>query len=621
MAKDGMNINVTGVGAAMGGNQAGKIDTSGIQSSIDKVATDLKKLDTTNFQKNLTELAFNIQKSSTAALNFVENMQKAESKISSSIKQGFTPNTNQSGTVSGKSDNKQSPIENQFSNSEKFSKSITSLSDSIEKLASNIKKGGSNGETPGAEKSENPASSSGFTDNFKKLLAAVGIGAVLKQIGENEVLTPNRVAGSLINSNVAGNPQGAGNELLSSYQNRVASNTGSLGGGIGAALGGVIGSVIPGAGTLVGAGLGYAAGSGIGGSIGQNKMATELPTLQRSLTSDYYSNLSGQQPQLNQFAQSQYGAKGFGGSEAFQDPYFESKAALGKSYSRFAGGSLAPETTGNILKSLTAQGASSPQELNITGNLLGQIARFTGKTSIDIEKVYKSVEKSGMNPNEGLQKTLSLLQTGLSVKEAENVIQKTSQRTEAFSSGQQSYFGASPFAQFSAQQVGKAANFDVEKFYQGNQEQAKQLQDISRKANEEVRSGKIGSASVRLQQLESIGITPGMGDTDKSARGVVGKEFITPSKTQAGILQATQEAISKGAKGRDSSTIVNEALSEIGKSTKSFSALGDATDSLVDSFKGAITSFNGYFERLSHTDVHGNTIPARKPIVQTQGGR
>lgn len=617
MAKDGLNINVTGVGSAMGGGQAGRIDTSSIQDSLNKVADNLKKLDTTNFQKNLTQLSSGLQKSATAATNFVESMQKAEAKISGSLKEGLSPNksTNYPENIAERVNAKKSPLEGNYNNPDKFTKSIDSLSDSVEKLASNIKKGGGGGnEGSPPEKSE--PGSGGFTENFKKLLAAVGIGSIIKQVSENENLMPNRAAGGLINSNVVGNTQAAGNDLLASYQNRIASNTGIISGGIGAGVGALAGSVIPGVGTLIGAGLGYAAGSGIGGSIGQNKTATELPTLQRSLTTDYYSNLSHQIPQLNQFAQSQYGTKGFEGSEAFQDPYFESKAALGRSYSRFAGGTLNSDTTSNILKSLTAQGNSSPQELNITGNLLGQIARFTGKTSGDIEKVYKSVEKSGLNPNEGLQKTLSLLQSGLSVRESENIIQRTSQRTEAFASGQQSYFGASPFQQFSAQQVGKAANFDVEKFYQGNEQQAKQLQELSRQANEELRSGRIGTASTRLQMLESIGITPAQGDVNKQARGVVGKEFITPSKTQDAILRTTQEAITKGAKGRDSSEIVNETLSEIGKSTKSFSALSDATDSLIDTFKSAASSFAGYV--LNNSPV---TIKPNKPVVQHPGGR
>lgn len=612
MARDNININVKGVGSAKDA-QSGSIDTSKIQSAINQVANDLKKLNTTNFQKNLQELTFNIQKAATAAINYTERMQQLESKLSGEMKQSLTSG----GSVGPSliSENKKTESNgSQVNPTEKFTKSINSLSDSIEKLASNLKKGG----TPGEETPEKPETKQdSLIDNFKKLIAAVGVFSIAKEISQNEVLSPNRAAGSLINSNVAASPIGAGNELLSSFQNRVAAGSGTIGGGIGAGLGAVVGSLIPGAGTLIGAGLGYAAGSSIGGSIGQNKMATELPTLQRSLTTDYYSNLSKQIPQYNEFAKTQYGNRGFNSTEAFQDPYLESKAALGKSYSRFAAGTLAPDTTQNILKSLTAQGASSPQELNITGNLLGQIARFSGKTSMDIEKVYKAVEKSGMNPNEGLQKTLSLLQSGLSIKEAENVIQKTSQKSEAFSAGQQSYYSASPFAQFTAQQVGKSANFDVERFYQGNEAQAKELREISRQSNEELRQGQPGPASIRLQMLESVGIMPAMGDTDKAARGVVDKDFIQQSKTQDKIIDATHEAIVKGAKGREPSQIVDETLSEIGKSTQSFSALSAAAESLGESFKHATESFFHFVKENSPIIPKKNLVP----ITNTQGGR
>src|SRR5271165_7366 len=438
MAQDSFDINITGAGGA---SQSAKIDTSGIQRSIDQISADLKRLDTSSFQKSLRDLAQNIQKSATAASNFVANMQKIEAQLSASLKSGLSsemgkPNTANVINPDTKDVNKKTIGGVDVNNSDKFVKSIGSLSDSIDKLVIGIKEGFKSGTKP-EEKPEDRKEN--FVSDVKKLLAAVGIGAILKQVSENELLAPARATGMLINSNVVSNPRQAGNELLSSFQTRVANNTGTIGGSIGATAGGILGSIFPGVGTVVGAGLGYAAGSSIGGGIGQRNMATELPTLQRALTTDYYSSLSRQIPQYRQFGESQYGQKGFAAGEAFQDPYFESKAELGRSFSRFAGGNLNADVTSNILKSLTAQGASAPQELNITGNLLGQIARFTGKTSLDIERVYKSVERSGMNPNEGLQKTLSLLQSGLSIKEAENVIQRTSQRTEAFGAGQQAY--------------------------------------------------------------------------------------------------------------------------------------------------------------------------------------
>lgn len=617
MANDSFDININGVGGASNA-QAAKIDVSGLQKSIDTIASELKKLDTTSFQKSLRDLASNIQKSAIAANSFIESMVKLEAKISASLKSdlGSSPIT-KTVTQTTSTEDKKSIAGLQSAGSEKFVNSITSLSDSIEKLTSGIKDGFKNKseERNGAPKKEDA------TSDFKKLLSAIGISSILKQISDNEVLAPARATGMLINSNVISNPKQAGNELLASYQNRVANNTGTIGSGIGAVIGGIAGSILPGLGTVIGAGVGGALGLGAGNSLGQTKMATELPTLQRSLTSDYYSNLSRQVPQYNEFAQSQYGNKGFGSAESFQDPYFESKAALGKSYSRFAGGSLSSETTTDILKSLTAQGTSSPQDLNITGNLLGQIARFTGKTSIDIERVYKSVEKSGMNPNEGLQKTLSLLQSGLSVKEAEQAIQSTSQRTEAFSEGQNAYFGATPFQQFTAQQAGKTAGIDVEKFHQGNENEVKKAHEIFIEANKELRSGHIGNASIKAQILETQAfITPAMADNNlQVSKDKKDKGFIALSEGQEKVIQKQKEAISTGAKGRAPSQIIDEALSEIGKSTESFSSLTDASNSLIESFKDATASFGHFVQKNSV--LKGLWESPKQLSTQTAGGR
>ncbi len=473
MAQDSFDINITGAGAGTGSGKAAGLDVSGIQRAIDQVSGDLKRLDTSSFQKSLRDLAQNIQKAAISASNFVANMQKVEAKLTTSLREGLYDHSTKKNAVqetfASRETTKKSVIGGDAATSDKFVKSIGSLSDSIEKLTSGIKEGfKSKGETP-EEKPEKKEEN--IAGEVKKLLAAVGIGAIIRQISENEILAPARATGMLINSNVVSNPRQAGDELLSSFQNRVAGSTSTLTGVGGAALGAAIGSIIPGVGTLIGAGLGYAGGSSFGGSIAEQKKATELPTLQRALKTDYYSNFSNQIPQYKEFAQAQYGQKGFSSTEAFQDPYFESKAELGKGFSRFAGGNLNAQTTSNILKSLTVQGATSPQELNQTGNLLGQIARFTGKSSFDIEKVYKAVERTGMNPNEGLQRTLSLLQSGLSVKETEGLIQKTSQRTEAFTSAQGNYLGATPFQQFAAQQAGKITGIDTEKFFQGNAEE------------------------------------------------------------------------------------------------------------------------------------------------------
>ncbi len=624
MANDSFDINVSGLGSAKGG----KLDTSEIQKSIDKVASELKKLDTSNFQKNLRDLAQDIQKASTSATNFIASMQKNEAQISASLKEGLSSQTSPNGdilkTLDVKDTDKKSVMAGTVSTPEKLANSIGSLSDSIEKLASSFKDGFKSKDTPAEEKSKQNKEELDLVSGAKKLLAAVGIGSIIKQISENEILAPAKATGMLINSNVVSNPRQAGNELLSAYQNRLTSNMGVITGATGAAAGAAIGSIVPGVGTLIGAGVGYAGGSILGNAVGEKKMATELPTLQRALQSDYYANNSKQSLSYTQFAQTQYGPKGFASAEAFQDPYFESKAELGKSFSRFAGGDLTAQSTSGILKSLTAQGATSPQELNITGNLLGQIARYTGKSSLDIEKVYKAVEKTGMNPNEGLQKTLSLLQSGLSVKETEEIMGNTSQKTEAFSAAQSSYYNSSPFQQYSAQLVGKAVGIDVEKLEKGDKGEATKIHKITEESNAELRSGKLGPASIKLQQLMAVGIGRELGDTGRIDLKSSGKEgdFLSPSRTQQQLIQTTQEAITKGAKGRGPEEIVGKALEEIGKSTETFGGLKEAAKSLTDSFIEATKSVGDYLTELSGKDNRFNPMnPAKQVVTKSAGGR
>lgn len=616
MANDAFEINVTGLGSGKGGN----LDISGIQRAIDTVATDLKKLDLSNFQKSLKDLSLGIQKAAVSANTFVSNMQKSEARISAALKEGLSSQSTKKeiiqDTFGSKDSGKKSIIGSDANNSDKFIKSIGSLSDSIEKLATGIKDGfKSKDEDKEKKKKEKEEDSVG---EVKKILAAVGIGSIFKQLTENEVLAPARARGLLINSNVISSPRQAGDELLSSYQNRVSASTGTIAGAGGAGIGAAIGSIFPGIGTLIGAGLGYAAGSSFGSNQGEAKKALELPTLQRALKTDYYSSLSRQLPQFSQFAEAQYGSKGFSSTEAFQDPYFESKAELGKGFSRFAGGNLNSDTTSNILKSLTAQGATSPQELNQTGNLLGQIARFTGKSSLDLEKVYKAVEKTGLNPNEGLQKTLSLLQSGLSLKDTESIVQKTSQRTEAFSSAQSSYFGSSPFQQFSAQLVGRSVGIDVEKLEHGDKGEASKLREIVTKSNKELRSGKgIGPNSIKLQQLLSVGIGRELADSgeiDLKAGGKNGN-FLLPSKTQQKVIQATQEAITNGAKGRGPEEIVDKALEEIGKSTETFTGLKQAADDLTVSFEGVLKSISDFSISSKNKDTRFNPFTNATPKV------
>jgi hypothetical protein len=587
MANDTYDINVKGLG---GSSQSSKIDTSGIQRSIDQVANDLKKLDTSNFQKSLKDLTQGIQVSAKAAQNFVSNMQKIEAQIASSIKAGLSPGMgNSSGAVSvtPKETTRKNAEGFDAKNSEKFSKSLDGLSSAIDKLTSGLKenlKAKNTEEKPEAKK-EN------IVNDVKKLLSAVGIGAIAKQIAENEIVNPAKATGMLIASNVVSNPRQIGSDLLASYQNRVAGNTSSIFGMAGGAIGLAIGAVTP-LDPIAGAYLGYKGGKAIGDVVGQTKTAPELAIQQRALSLDYYSNLSKQLPQYGQFAQSQYGPQGFMSNAAARDPYFESKAILGSSYSRFAGGSLDEKTTSGILGSLTAQGNSTPQELNITGNLLGQIARFTGKTSVDIEKVYKSVERSGLSPNEGLQKALTLLQSGQSVKDTIANINNSSQRTAAFSAGQDSYMSASPFQQYSAQLAAGVAGIDEEKFFNGTASEkaaeAKKVRKIYQGAALARKRGISGldQDSIFAEMLQQHAhITAGMADKVLNIPHAKNGDYFSPGKITKGILDETGKALDKGAAGRDTSQIIKDTLESIGNSTQAFKGLTGATGNLAKSFE------------------------------------
>lgn len=590
MANDSYEITVKGAGGA---GQTTQLNTSGIQRAIDQVANDLKKLDTSNFQKGLRDLTQGIQKSAIAATQFVSNMQKIEAQLSSAIKTGLSPGmgkaTASAQAVISNATSKKSDGVLDSKTSEKFTKSIGTLSDAIDKLTSGIKENFK----PKEKSPEEPEKKANIVNDVKKLLAAVGIGSLVKQVAENEFVNPARNAGMLISSNVVSNPGQLGSQLLSSYGDRVASNTGNILGLAGAAT-----AFIPGIGLPL-AGLLSLGGKAAGDIIGQTQTAPETAIKQRAIGLDYYSNLAGQLPGYGQFAQSQYGNSGLMSQNAVGDPYFESRAVLGRGYSRFAGGSLSGDTTSGILKSLTAQGASSPQELNLTGNLLGQIARFTGKTSIDIEKVYKSVEKSGMGPNEGLQRALSLLQSGLSVKETTDLIRGSSQRTEAYGAGQLSYLSSTPFQQISAQLAGNISGIDTEKFYHGTsaeraRENAK-AHRIFQESNKALRAKDYNNfAIIRAQVAETMQhIFPSETDNGLQVSKATGNKFITPGKIQAGVVQDAQDATNAAAKNRTASQLVDDTLVSIGKSIKEMGGLGDAAHTLATAFQEAATAIFG----------------------------
>lgn len=676
MSEDNFNITIQGVSGKGGGSSsAPKLDVSALQKAVNEAANQLKKMNTSQFQKNLEDLSGSIKASARSANSFVDAMQKAETRFNAAIKslQFASKNMNNTSRGYGRAEVGRFGTRNNFNEAGNLIKSVSSLKDSIDKLNSSMKDGfkvfknESDKSKPKEEKEKttsekNTNSLKESVDNLsstlkdtqktskegggappkepekedrsklmgdvKKLLAAVGIGSIARQIAENEIITPARTTGMLIGSNVVANTQQAGSEAIQSYQNRQAGVTQSISSAIGGVLGGLLGSVVPGLGTAIGAGIGYGAGNLIGGTIGESSAAKEAPTLQRGLTTSFYSNIANQQSQFGAFANSQYGEKGFGGAEAFRDPYMESKAILGRSFSRFAGGNLDSGATTNILKSLTAQGASSPQELNMTGNLLGQIARYTGKSSLDIEKLYKNVERSGMNPNEGLQKTLSLLQSGMSPGDAEKILQRTSQRSEAFEGGQNSYFNASPFQQFMSQQVGKVTGIDTEKFFSGDEKSINEARRVFKSSRETLSKGGFNDDVVKAELLNRQGITSAMTDKNLNVpRRGEESGYFKLSAPQEKIIETQNKAIIEGAKGRGPDEIVDKALTEIGKSTESFSVLGTAASALGDGFKELKKSVSdmvdsiGNFFTGSNNSTGTSSSTMNKPYTMTPSGR
>src|SRR6185312_1401604 len=203
MANDSYDINIKGLGTR---SAAGKIDTSSI--------------DTSNFQKSLNDLTSGIQQSAISAKRFVENMQKIEAKLSASLKAGLPSKdratkvtTTDDGSVIVKYGNQKTANNSDARNSEKFIKTIDGLSSAIDKLTSGIK---DNFKTTAAEEKPEEKKNNLVSD-VKKILAAVGIGAIAKQIAENEIVNPAKATGMLISSNVVSNPRQIGSDLLTAY--------------------------------------------------------------------------------------------------------------------------------------------------------------------------------------------------------------------------------------------------------------------------------------------------------------------------------------------------------------------------------------------------------------------
>jgi len=542
MASDSFDINIKGFGE------------TGSTSAID----------TTAFQESLTKLSQSLKTVSDSANSYTKSMKEAEQKISQIIKTSLSA---ESSPTAREATRKQvtSKREDVYQPTAQLAERLGRLSNSIDKLAT---------ESKSRRTEESPER---VGQQIKSILAAVGVGSIVKSLIESNVINPAKNTGYLINSNVISNPAEAGSNLIQSQlQGQTTSNT-ALAAGLGGALGFALGGP---SGAILGGGL---AGSAVN-LLGQFQNATEIPTQQRALQQDFFENLGNQQYRLGNFGQSQYKG-GFGSAEAFFDPYLPSKAAFGRSFSRFStNGPSGSELTG-IIKSLSAQGLSSPGDLSNIGSLLGQISKFTGKTSEHTAEVYKTLERTGANPIEGAQRILGLLQGGLSVSQAQSVVRNTANQTDAFAQSQQNYFGGNPLNRFRAQLAGQVFGVDTEKFFSGDQSQAEKVSGFFRRSNNYLSHKQGGTFNdvIAAGFLNQLGIVNPGTHGNGSLADPTGN--IQLSRTQDKIVDLSKDAIKTGANGRQPSEILDDAIKSIANSTDRFSALNAAIDPVVNGFQ------------------------------------
>lgn len=551
MANDSFDINISGIGAGSGGN--------------------LPPIDTTAFQANIKLLANSLKDAAQAAESYTKRMRETERQISEFVKKGLSSSggsasTDIKRTVASERDSLKS-------NNQKLFSGIDRLSSSIDKLASKI---------TDINKTENRSKPNESNDrtlkDVKTILAAVGIGSIIKQITDANVIAPARASGMLIGSNVLSNPTQIGSNLIQSFQQNTAATGTALSTGLGALLGFGLG------GGIVGADIGGRIGGYVANLYGQNNIATEIPIQQRSLSQDFYANISRQQPRFGAFGQSQYSG-GLGSVQAFNDPYFESKNAFGRSFSRYSNQFLNPSTTEGIASSMSSLGMGSNSELSTLGSSLGQIAKFTSKTSEGTDKVYQSLERTGVSPIEGAQRILGLLQSGMSVSQAQRTLQNTANATDTFSQGQASYFGQDPLNRFRAQLVSPLTGINPEKLFSGDKGEIAKLRSLSTRANNFLsnRTGGTVQDLIRLHAAEQFQhITPGMLSDGTLTPG---HGFLQQSPGAMLLVNKQRNELIRGANGRDPSQILEQTLTEIGRSTNNFSALNAALEPLIQTLQ------------------------------------
>lgn len=586
MANDSFDITIKNAGATGEGLNAGAFDTSAFQDSLKKLTESLKN-------------------ASSSAENYTKKMKDAEKNISELLKKGLM-NASKVTTPQVDQDKKNVTTEKQEkkSSDQKMFSGINKLSDSIDKLSARISSMKSDTE----QKKQKSESSDRIIKDVKTILAAVGIGSVIKQIADANILAPARATGALIGANVLSNPTQISSNLIQSYQQSVSSTSTAIGTGIGGLLG---------LGLTLGNPIGGALGAGIGNFATnlyqQNKLATEIPTFQRRISQDFYSNLASQQPRFGSFSQSQYSGNsgGLGGSQAFLDPYLESKLAFGRSFSRYSSQGISPGTSENIINSMSSQGMGSYSELSSLGGLLGQIAKFTGKTADSTGKVFESLNKTGVSPVEGAERLLNLVQGGMSLSQAQKTLQNTANSTSAFTQTQQGYLSASPFQQIQSQFLAQVAGVDMEKYAAGDKNEVSRVNNILQKGRSAVSHRNYGDRNIFYSQiLRSAGIS-GVG----FAEGTSASGFTKLSDLQNKTLDTQRESLKSGLKGRSLEEIDKNIIEQIQNSTNSFSALNEAMAPVIQMFTDM------YQKSMAHSIFDAGKFFINQTIPSTKGNK
>jgi hypothetical protein len=289
------------------------------------------------------------------------------------------------------------------------------------------------GNDKGGKKSNTSDSST-----LKKILAAAGVGSIVKEYLNAAVSLPAATAAQLITGNITQGPSGFVNSIVNQSIQSTQGKTSAILTGFGAAAGGIAGSLLPGIGTLAGAGTGGAISHSLYNTFYGADNQKKAAALQRYVEMQNFENLASQRTSLGTF---KYKVGGF------SDPYFAAESEFAKGFSPYGGGHISNDSLQNIIASGIAQGFSNFKEL---GSILGQIARYSPHNNFST--VLGAINQSGLSPDDAASRILSLVQTGqYSPNSAAETLLKTAQRGSQFSAMQLAYQNSPALSRFTSQ--------------------------------------------------------------------------------------------------------------------------------------------------------------------------